>query len=63
MTATTTRLTIPRRRSANAALRRLVGVLRSAGQAAGAAWSAFAESGQLGPDAEMSVGRHTGARV
>ena len=31
--------------------------------AIGARWKSFAEAGQLGPDAERSIGRHTGARI
>ena len=26
-------------------------------------WNAFAEAGQLGPDREREIGRHTGARI
>jgi hypothetical protein len=67
MTATTTRLTTrlttPRRRSANVSLRRLLTVARSTLSAIARGWTAFVESGQLGPSAETSVGRHTGARI
>jgi hypothetical protein len=29
----------------------------------GSRWSAFVEAGQLGPDPERSISRHTGGRI
>ena len=31
--------------------------------AIGSRWNSFAEAGQLGPDREREIGRHTGARI
>lgn len=63
MTATTsdlgTRLgqrTVPR-------IRRLALAAGSLCAAIGSRWNAFVEAGQLGPDAERSISRHTGARI
>ena len=29
----------------------------------GARWNAFVDAGQLGPDSEQSISRHSGARI
>jgi len=44
-------------------LRRLGRACGSFLAAIGSRWNAFVEAGQLGPDRERSIGRHTGARI
>lgn len=63
MTATTSNLgtrlgqrTVPR-------VRRLALAAGSFLAAIGSRWNAFVESGQLGPDAERLISRHTGGRI
>ncbi|MGH2416771.1 MAG: hypothetical protein ACRDFY_00420 [Candidatus Limnocylindria bacterium] len=63
MTATTSDLGIGRAQGMVVRVRRLALAAGSILAAIGARWSAIVESGQLGPDAERSISRHTGARI
>ena len=63
MTASTTTLgTRPRHRTL-AQVRRLALGVGSLLAAIGSRWNAFVEAGQLGPDAQRSISRHTGGRI
>lgn len=44
-------------------VRRLALIAGSLAAAIGSRWNAFVEAGQLGPDAERSISRHTGGRI
>jgi hypothetical protein len=63
MTATTSNLDTRRGQRTVQLVRRLALAVGSVAAAIGSRWSAFVEAGQLGPDAERSIGRHTGARI
>jgi hypothetical protein len=63
MTATTSNLDTLREPRTLPRFRRLVLAAGSLLAAIGSRWSAFVDAGQLGPDAERSIGRHTGART
>ncbi len=63
MTATTSNIGTRQGQRKVSRVRRLALAVGSLLAAIGARWSAFVEAGQLGPDAERSIGRHTGARI
>ena len=64
MTATTTSdLGTRQEHGTVSRLRRMALAAGSVLAAIGSRWNAFVEAGQLGPDAERSIGRHTGARI
>jgi hypothetical protein len=63
MTATTTNLDTQHGQRTVQLIRHLALAIGSFAAAVGSRWSAFVEAGQLGPDAEQSTGRHTGARI
>ena len=63
MTATTPNLDTPLEPITIPRGRRLALAAGSLRTAIGSRWNAFVEAGQLGPDAERSIGRHTGARI
>lgn len=63
MIATTSHLDTRPARRAVARLRRPAMIAGWFLAAIGSRWSTFVEAGQLGPDAERSIGRHTGARI
>jgi hypothetical protein len=44
-------------------IRRLALGAGTLGAGIGSRWKSFVESGQLGPDRERSISRHTGARI
>lgn len=64
MTATTT-TNIGTRRGQGAVtrIRRLAPAAGAFLSAIGSRWSAIVEAGQLGPDAERTISRHTGGRI
>jgi hypothetical protein len=64
MTATTTSNLDGRRALGRTSpLRRVARATAHLMAAIGARWSDFVDAGQLGPDAERTIGRHTGARI
>ena len=63
MIATTSHPDTRRERSTVARLRRPAMIARSYLADIAARWNAFVEAGQLGPDREREIGRHTGARI
>lgn len=63
MTATTSNLVRRRAQGMVAGVRRLALVAGSFLAAVRSRWNAFVESGQLGPDMERSISRHTGGRT
>ena len=63
MTTTTATVGTKQEGSAVSWVRRLALAAGSILAAVGSRWNAFAEAGQLGPDAEREIGRHTGARI
>jgi hypothetical protein len=63
MTATTSELDTRRTQVTVPRVRRLALAAGWLLSAIGSRWSAFVDAGQLGPDAERSIGRHTGARI
>ncbi|MGH2417628.1 MAG: hypothetical protein ACRDFY_04780 [Candidatus Limnocylindria bacterium] len=63
MTNTTANVGIQHELAQVSRIRRLALGAGSVLAAIGSRWNAFAEAGQLGPDAERSIGRHTGARI
>jgi hypothetical protein len=63
MTATTSNIGTRRGQGMVLALRRMVLAGGWLLAAIGAGWKAFAEAGQMGPDTERSISRHTGARI
>lgn len=66
MTATTTPTTTIGTRQAEAPrshVRRLALSVGSLLATIGGRWNDLVDAGQLGPNAETSVGRHTGARI
>jgi hypothetical protein len=63
MTATTSDLDTRRALGAVPRARRLALAAGWLLAAIGSRWNAFVEAGQLGPDVERSIGRHTGARI
>ncbi|MCA1569970.1 MAG: hypothetical protein LC798_06535 [Chloroflexi bacterium] len=63
MTSTTTELGTPQRQATTIALRRMALTVGSVLAAIGSRWNDFVDSGQLGPDVDRTIGRHTGART
>ena len=63
MTTTTATVGTQQEGAAVSRVRRLALATWSLLAAMGSRWNAFAEAGQLGPDAEREIGRHTGARI
>ena len=63
MTATTTSIGTRRGQGTIHIVRRMALAAGSLAAGVGARWNAFAESGQLGPDPERSISRHTGGRI
>ncbi len=63
MTTTTANVGTQQEQAAVSRARRLALAAGSFLAAIGSRWNAFAEAGQMGPDAERSIGRHTGARI
>jgi len=63
MTATTSNIGTRRGQGTLARVRRLALAAGSLLAAIGSRWSDFVDCGQLGPDAEQSISRHTGARI
>lgn len=63
MTATTSPMDTRRGRALVLGIRAAARMLGSLAAAAGSRWSAFVDSGQLGPSAGSVTSRHTGARI
>ena len=63
MTTTTANVGTKQERTAVSRIRRLALAAGSLLAAIGSRWNAFAEAGQLGPEREREIGRHTGARI
>ena len=63
MTATTSNIGTARGPGLIQALRRMTLAGAWLLAAIGAGWKAFAEAGQMGPDTERSISRHTGGRI
>lgn len=63
MTATTSNIGTRLGRDTVLSVRRIALAAGSILGAIGSRWNAFVDSGQLGPDAERSISRHTGARI
>ena len=63
MTATTAKAGTHQEQGTVKPIRRLALATGSLLAAIGSRWNAFAEAGQLGPDREREIGRHTGARI
>ena len=64
MTATaTTNLGTRQEQRTVTRVRRLTRAAGSFLATVGSRWTAFVDAGQLGSDAEASIGRHTGARI
>lgn len=63
MTATTSTVGSQQQYRTVSRVRRLALAAGSVLAAIGSRWNAFIDAGQLGPDAERTVGRHTGARI
>ena len=63
MTTTTAKVGTKQEQAAVWRIRRLALATGSFLAALGSRWNAFAEAGQLGPDSEREIGRHTGARI
>ena len=63
MTATTSTIDTRRGERAVRVVRRVAMAARSLAGGIGARWNALVESGQLGPDPEQSISRHTGGRI
>jgi hypothetical protein len=63
MTATTSDLDTRRAQGTIPRIRHLAVAAGWLLAAIGSRWNAFVEAGQLGPDVERSIGRHTGARI
>jgi hypothetical protein len=63
MTATTSNIDMRRGQGTVARVRRLALSAGSFLAAIGPAWSRFVDAGQLGPDVERTISRHTGARI
>jgi hypothetical protein len=63
MTATSSSLDTRRGQGTLQLIRRLALAVRSLFAAIHSRWSAIVEAGQLGPDVERSISRHTGARI
>jgi hypothetical protein len=63
MTTTTATVGTKQEGATVSRVRRLALAAGSILAAVGSLWNAFAEAGQLGPDAEREIGRHTGARI
>lgn len=63
MTATTSNLDSRAGHGTVARVRRRALAAGSFLAAIGSRWNAFVDAGQLGPDAERSISRHTGARI
>jgi hypothetical protein len=55
--------TVTRTHPAGVSVRALGSVARDAGAGIAGWWSRLAATGQLGPDRERELGRHTGARI
>jgi hypothetical protein len=62
-TTTTANVGTQQGRRTVSGVRRLALAVGSLLAAIGSRWNAFAKAGQLGPDHERSIGRHTGARI
>ena len=63
MTTTTAKVGTQQEHAVVSRLRRLAIAAGSFLAAIGSRWNDFAEAGQLGPDREREIGRHTGARI
>jgi hypothetical protein len=63
MTSTTSEIGTRQGQGTMRRLRRTALMVGSLLAAIGSRWNDFVESGQLGPDAERTIGRHTGARI
>lgn len=63
MTATTSNLDARRGQGTVQLFRRLALAAGSVLGAIGSGWSRFVDAGQMGPDVERSISRHTGARI
>lgn len=63
MTATTSNVSTQRRQAAIHFVWRMATAAGSIAAAIGSGWRAFVDAGQLGPDRERSISRHTGARI
>ena len=63
MTTTAASVDTQQGQAAVSPVRRLALAAGSLLAAIGSRWNAFAEGGQLGPDREREIGRHTGARI
>ena len=63
MTTTTATVGTTQEQATVSRTRRLALAAGSLLAAIGSRWNAFAEAGQLGPDREREIGRHTGARI
>ena len=63
MTTTTAKAGTQQQQGTVKPLRRLALAAGSFLAAIGSRWNDFAEAGQLGPDREREIGRHTGARI
>lgn len=63
MTATTSTLGTRQGHRMVAQVRRLALGVGSLLAAIGSRWDAIVESGQLGPDTQRSISRHTGGRI
>lgn len=63
MTATTSTLDTRRGQGTLLRVRRFALAAGSLLRAIGSRWHDFVAAGQLGPDVEQSISRHTGARI
>ncbi len=63
MTTTTATVGTKQEGAAVPRVRRLALAAGSLLAGVGSRWNAIAEAGQLGPDREREIGRHTGARI
>lgn len=63
MTATTSNLDTQRGQGTMQLVRRMALATGSLLRAIGSRWHDIVEAGQLGPDAQVSISRHTGARI
>ena len=63
MTTTTAKVGTRQEQAMVSRIRRLALAAGSLFAAIGSRWDDFAEAGQLGPDREREIGRHSGARI
>lgn len=63
MTATTSKVSTRRGHAAGRFVWRMATAAGSIAAAIGSGWHAFVDAGQLGPDRERTISRHTGARI